>query len=70
MDFKWDAKPGLAYLKGMSVDKLDYYIGSHTQEDHVASNRFLMDFADTLRKNFRETELLYRIGGDYILGVC
>lgn len=62
--------PSLAYLKGMSVDKLDYYIGSYAQAGHVASNRFLMDFVDTLRKNFRETKLLYRISGDYILGVC
>ena len=49
--------PSLAYLKGMSVDKLDYYIGSYAQAGHVASNRFLMDFVDTLRKNFRETKL-------------
>ena len=35
--------PSLAYLKGMSVDKLDYYIGSYAQAGHVSLSVQLSD---------------------------
>ena len=34
--FKKDAKPVLAYMRALGVEKLDVYIGTHAHADHVA----------------------------------
>lgn len=47
----------------MMID-LDNFKLINDAHGHVAGDQILTDFADILRKNFRETDLLCRIGGD------